>query len=557
LETLKLAGAILGGLGLFLLAVGMMTDGLKQAAGTSLRTLLSQWSKTPLRGVFSGFFMTAVVQSSSAVTVASLGFVNAGLINMRQALGIVYGANIGTTMTAWLVALIGFKLDIPAFALPMIGLGMVIKLIKNKGQAASFGLALVGFGLFFLGVDVLKSAFESVVLAFDISSYTADGISGIFILFLVGMVMTILTQSSSASIALTITAASSGMIDLYAAGAMVIGANIGTTSTAILASIGATSNAKRVAAAQVIFNFVTALVALFILPALFFLIAKFSQFFGLSANPAISLAMFHTIFNILGVLLVYPQNNRIASFLEKRFLTWEEKESHPRFIDQNIAQTPVLAVNALILEMQAIADKVISVYAKAIDPAGLKLTEFENEVKVIKSLTTQISHFIVSIKSESLADETTINLSILMRIEQYFLSCTHHTQRIAEQLTQREKLDLSALESDSTQLLEHVLTFMHASRLNRYDSVDLFNEQFSLLQSEYESLKESLLLAGTRSQISVAQMSETLNCLVYALEVAQQWYKALIRLQNIQNEIESEEGTELQGDTYDESIVNI
>ena len=360
METVILAGTILGGLGLFLLAIGMMTDGLKLAAGPSLRTLLSEWSKTPLRGIFSGYFMTAVVQSSSAVTVASLGFVNAGLISMRQALGIIYGSNVGTTMTGWLVALIGLKLNIQAFALPMIGIGMLIKLVKPTDRIASFGLALVGFGLFFVGIDILKEAFEGIFKAFDISKFTADGISGVITFLLIGLVMTILTQSSSAAIALTITAASSGMVGLYAAGAMVIGANIGTTSTAIIATIGATSNAKRVAAAQVIFNVATALVALIILPILFYLIEEITALMNFQADPAISLALFHTVFNILGVLLIYPQNDRLATFLENRFHGWEEQASHPRYLDKTIAQTPDLAVNAIILEPRSISNKILT-----------------------------------------------------------------------------------------------------------------------------------------------------------------------------------------------------
>lgn len=226
--------------------------------------------------------MTAVVQSSSAVTVASLGFVNAGLISVRQALGIIYGANVGTTMTGWLVALIGFKMNIQAFALPLIGIGVLMKLIKPNQRVASLGLALVGFGLFFVGIDILKEAFEGIVKVFDISQFTADGITGVASFLLIGIVMTILTQSSSAAIALTITAASTGMIGLYAAGAMVIGANIGTTSTALLATIGATSNAKRVGAAQVIFNAATAIVALLILPVIFNLID------GLKGRPGYS-----------------------------------------------------------------------------------------------------------------------------------------------------------------------------------------------------------------------------------------------------------------------------
>jgi phosphate:Na+ symporter len=167
-----------------------------------MASLLSNWTNTPLKGILSGAFMTAIVQSSSAVTVASIGFVNAGLLSMRQALGIVYGANVGTTMTGWLIAFSGFSFDIHSIALPMIGIGMLVKLIKVQGRAASFGLALVGFGLFFIGIDVLKNAFEGMVHIFDLSKVTAEGVSGILIFTLVGLVMTILTQSSSASIAL-------------------------------------------------------------------------------------------------------------------------------------------------------------------------------------------------------------------------------------------------------------------------------------------------------------------------------------------------------------------
>ncbi len=260
MEHLLLLGNIIGGLGLFLLAIGMMTDGLKLAAGNALRTLLAKWSKTPLRGVMSGAAMTALVQSSSAVTVASLGFVNAGLLSMRHALGIVYGANIGTTMTGWLVALVGFKINIQVIALPMIGAGMLLKLLRPNSRLASAGVALAGFGLFFVGIDTLKLAFEGMVSTFDLGQFTASGVSGFLLYLALGFAMTVLTQSSSASIALTITAATSGMVGIYAAGAMVIGANIGTTSTAIFASIGATSSAKRVASAQVIFNVATAIV---------------------------------------------------------------------------------------------------------------------------------------------------------------------------------------------------------------------------------------------------------------------------------------------------------
>ena len=537
METIKLTGTILGGLGLFLLAIGMMTDGLKLAAGSALRSFLSRWSKTPLRGIFTGYFMTAVVQSSSAVTVASLGFVNAGLISMRQALGIIYGANVGTTMTGWLVAIIGFKLNIQAFALPMIGIGMLIKLARPKQRIASFGLALVGFGLFFVGIDLLKDAFEGIVQTFDISKFTADGALGVLVFLLTGFVMTVLTQSSSASIALTITAASSGMVGIYAAGSMVIGANIGTTSTAILAAIGATSNAKRVAAAQVVFNVATALVALMLLPVLFYLIEGITELLNIKADPAISLAIFHTVFNILGVLLIYPQNDRLAAFLENRFRTWEEEESHPRFLDKTIAKTPVLAVNALILELLSISDKVIAVYHKSMPARPIPFKGLESEISVIKSLSSEVSQFIVNIEASALSEETTNALATIMRVDQYFLTSIISLENLVKKLETREKLAEISLENQVAKAFQDVFTFMKLVRAKEFETTEALQAQFDELVAQHDSTKADLILGATRSQISVAQMSQAIDCLAEILQIAQQWYKAFTRIQVVESDI--------------------
>ncbi|MBU2876722.1 MULTISPECIES: Na/Pi cotransporter family protein [Aliiglaciecola] len=539
MESVVLAGTIFGGLGLFLLAIGMMTDGLKLAAGTSLRKLLSHWSSTPLRGIYSGCFMTAVVQSSSAVTVASLGFVNAGLITMRQALGIIYGANIGTTMTGWLVALIGFNLNINAFALPMIGFGMLLKLIKQQGKAASFGIALVGFGLFFIGIDTLKGAFEGIVLTLDISKISAEGISGILLFLLVGIVMTVLTQSSSASIALTITAASSGMVGIYAAGAMVIGANIGTTSTALLAAIGATSNAKRVAAAQVIFNGATAIVALLLLPVLFYLIEVITNSLELSADPAISLALFHSVFNILGVLLVYPFNDRLAKFLEARFLSWEEKASHPQYLDKTIAQTPVLAVNALLLENLSVADKIAVLYGKSITPNSAHSHELIHELNVIKSLSSEVSRFIVNIQTEALGQDTIEDLATLMRIDQYFLSCAVSIERLAQQMQTRDYSASKSTDQHFIQYAERVQTLINISRSGESQNAESLATHFNQLQIEHDKFKAELIVEGTRAHISVAQMSESIDCLAEILRFVQQWFKALTRIHGLQLKLAS------------------
>ncbi|ASD67830.1 Na/Pi cotransporter family protein [Pseudoalteromonas piscicida] len=535
METLQLAGTLLGGLGIFLVAISMMTDGLKLAAGSSLRRVLGVWTKTPQRGIASGFCMTALVQSSSAVTVASLGFVNAGLITMHQALGIVYGANVGTTITGWLVAAVGFKFNIQAIALPLIGIGALMKLLLPRSRLASAGMALVGFGLFFIGIDILKGAFEHIVAAFDLSQFTAKGISGMLTFLLVGMVMTTLTQSSSASIALTITAAASGMIGLYAAGAMVIGANVGTTSTSILASIGATSNAKRVAAAQVIFNVFTAMVAFAVLPVLFYLIKHFTALFGVTADPALSLALFHTLFNILGVLLIFPLNDRLAGFLMKRFCSAEETASRPRFLDNTIAQTPELAINALLLESKLVADKVLAQFDKCLLPTD-KLA-VEQALHAVQSLCQQISLFIVSVEQSALSPQTTSLLAKLMRIEQYLFTCSHCVEQLVEHSPYKqlaEHHDLHAqLNEYQAQLSHFMKTSLHEQSVTPAE-LSLAQET---LQRLHDDVKDDLILAGTHASLAIDKMVSNINTLTEMWQLSQQWHKAMLLIHAIEAQL--------------------
>lgn len=537
MESVLLVGSIIGGLGLFLLAIGMMTDGLKLAAGNSLRTLLAKWSRTPFRGVVSGAAMTALVQSSSAVTVASLGFVNAGLLSMRHALGIVYGANIGTTMTGWLVAMVGFKLNIQAVALPMIGVGMILKLLKPNSRLASFGIAIAGFGLFFVGIDSLKTAFEGIVSTFDLSQFKAEGVEGFLMYLVIGFVMTVLTQSSSASIALTITAATSGMVGIYAAGAMVIGANIGTTSTAMFASIGATSSAKRVAAAQVVFNVATAVVAALILPLLFGLIHWITEVAEIDANPGITLAIFHTLFNLLGVALIFPLNDRLSSFLEQRFVSLEEEASKPKHLDKNIAQTPDLAVNALILELLSVSDRFLHVYPKLFSQQSSEITAVEKGIHGVEALCQRISQFIVEVERAALSEDTTKALASLMRVEHYMLSSAQKTLTISAVIKRRDILSKPELEGQLLNYLSVINEFMRMVRWRQFDSSDALSLQFDLLDKEHHKLKSALVMGATRGDIAVAQMADAAECMEYLLQIVQMWIKVFVRIQQVEDSI--------------------
>ncbi|MEJ2574476.1 MAG: Na/Pi symporter [Gammaproteobacteria bacterium] len=228
--SLALMENLLGGMGLFLMGMWLLSEGLKLAGGHALRIILSHWTGTPLRGLLSGVFITSLVQSSSAVTVATIGFVNAGLISLQRAVRVIYGSNIGTTVTGWLVAFVGLQFDIKVFALPLIGIGMLLRISGGGTRRAASGTALAGFGLFFVGIDFLRLAFAGLSQHVPLGAALNGGAGGLALAFVAGVLITVLMQSSSAAMAITLTAAAGGALPVAAAAAMVIGTNIGTTS---------------------------------------------------------------------------------------------------------------------------------------------------------------------------------------------------------------------------------------------------------------------------------------------------------------------------------------
>lgn len=527
-NLLGVFGSLLGGLGLFLLAVGMMTDGLRLAAGSSLRNILAYWTNSSLRGVLSGFLMTAIVQSSSAVTVATIGFVNAGLLSMRQTLGIIYGANIGTSMTGWLVAIVGFNFNIQAFALPMIGVGMLIRLFnQSEGRLPALAMALVGFGLFFVGIDILKSAFEGIVANFDIANFTVDGIKGLLVFLLIGIVMTVLTQSSSAAIALTITAGASGMISLYSAAAMVIGANVGTSSTALLTTIGATANAKRVAWAQVIFNVTTGFLAFFILPVLFFVIQWLSDAFGFEALVGVQLALFHTIFNVFGVLCFLPLNNVLANFLEKRFMAQEAHPTQPKYLDNAIAVSPALAINALVLELKDNTERIRHLPQVDFTVTTGAPKDREKNLAVIQNLSKQISDFIVTVEKNETSEEISKQLSLLLRIDEYLLTCAHAADAIYHQYQRLDTTGLGSFKLDINLYKDSILNNPDLFADTDHDKLQL------RVKKDHDKVKDKLLNLGSRGKISFTTMVEVLDILREQLQMIQQWLKAMNSLERV------------------------
>ncbi len=305
---------IIGSLAFFIYGMKLMSDGIQRAAGSQMRNVLRTMTKNRYLGVFTGFLITALVQSSSATTVMTVSFVNAGLLSLVESAGVMMGANIGTTITGWIVSLLGFKLKLSAYSIPLFAFGVPM-LFSNKGKLKHWGEFLIGFAILFLGLSYLKSAVPDLkhnpeVLGF-LENFTNWGFfSRLFFVF-VGTLVTIIVQSSSAAMAITLTLCSQGILPFDVAAAMILGENIGTTITAELASLVGNTNAKRSARIHSMFNIIGVTWMVILLPVVLPLLSNIAQaMFGI-ADPytnaedmPIALSAFHTFFNLTNVLLL-------------------------------------------------------------------------------------------------------------------------------------------------------------------------------------------------------------------------------------------------------------
>lgn len=357
----------LGGLGLLLLGMAMMTDGLKAAAGNSLATFLERSTQTRLKAAFTGFGITALVQSSSAVIVATLGFTNAGMLRLKQAAWVVFGSNLGTTMTAWIVALIGLKIRVEVIALPLIGIGMLMKLFFKTPRAPHIGSTLTGFGVLFLGLGLLRDAFIDVADWIPIEQLGATGAFGIILGVLIGALLTALIQSSSAAVAIILTASVTGVLTPLLGAALVIGANIGTTATSLLATIGATTNARRLALVHVLEKVSTATIALILLAPMWWVAEWLSGGAG-RQNISTGLALYHTLFNVMGLVLMWFLADKILRYVEKWIKQPELTSNKPRYLDDTVLTVPSMGVGAMHSELKRVFKQLLLRGRTLLDP---------------------------------------------------------------------------------------------------------------------------------------------------------------------------------------------
>lgn len=343
MELARVVVEVLGGLGLFLLGMTLMTEGLKAMAGDAIRGVLMRFTRSPMSGVVTGVVGTAVLQSSSATIVATVGFVGAGLLSFSQALGIVFGSALGTTVTGWLVAVIGFKLKLTLVASVMVFIGAMMRLFAAR-KLGGLGYALAGFGLIFIGIDGLQSGLDGMRDFIDFSRFPADSLGGKLALVIVGVLFTVVTQSSSAGVVAALTALHTEAIVFEQAAALVVGMNIGTSFTAAAATIGGNVAVRRTGFSHVVYNTGVSSVALFLI-APYILLWQWLAPSVFMAQQEFALVGFHTAFNLLGVALVLPFARPFAALIERLFP--ERIYGYRQVLDKGLLKYPELALTAV------------------------------------------------------------------------------------------------------------------------------------------------------------------------------------------------------------------
>ena len=406
-DWMELLIPLLGGLGLFLYGMTVMSEGLEKSAGNKLEKIIEKLSSNIFKGVFVGAIVTMIVQSSSATTVMVVGFVNAGIMNLTQAIGIIMGANIGTTITAQLVSI-----DISALAPIAIALGVGIKLFSKKNKQIIIGEIILGFGILFLGMEIMKDALKPLreLPAFIdmITSIGAGSLMGTIKGFLIGLIVTAIVQSSSATTGIMVALALAGVLPIESAFPILLGTNVGTCVTALLSSISAYRTAKRAALMHLLFNVIGTIIFI-----TFFSKITISIVSGMSDDPARQLANAHTLFNVVNTILLLPFAGLIVKAVSMILPTTpEEKEASTfgvKYLDDRILETPTIALGQAMKEVLHMGNLAKISYESAIQAIrdnDMKSVEKTFKIeKTINTLEREISEYLIKLSNTAIDND--------------------------------------------------------------------------------------------------------------------------------------------------------
>ena len=501
---------MVGSLGMFLYGMKMMSESLQKVAGQKMRSILSAMTSNRFFGVLTGFFVTAVVQSSSATTVMVVGFVNAGLITLKESIGVIMGANIGTTVTGWIITIFGFKMSISDYSLPMIAIGLPL-IFSKVANRRSWGEFLVGFALLFLGLDFLKGSVPNInenpeILSF-VQSFMGLGFGSTLIFLAIGTLLTVVIQSSSATMALTFVMVNQGWISFEMAAAMVLGENIGTTITANLAASVANLSAKRAALVHFLFNVLGTIWMLLVFRQFTGAIDHFvthHQGVSPSESPAAiptALAIFHTAFNLLNVLLFVwftPLLEKIVVRMIPQRDKDSEEEFRLKFITTGMLSTPELSLLQAKKEVQFFAKHTIKMFGffrKLID---------EKSDKKFNKLFTKIQ------KYEGICDNVEVEITnYLSQVSQYKMSETGQ-RRMRSML----KLvgDLESVGDCNFNLARTVNRMREKKIIFNQEAMDKLELMFNLVEEALEEMRSNLNMDETAVNLNRAiQLEKRVN----------------------------------------------
>lgn len=509
----QLVFGLLGGLGLFLFGMKIMSEGLQKVAGDRMRKILAALTSNRLVGTLVGLAVTAIIQSSSATTVMVVGFVNAGLMSLVQAIGVVLGANIGTTITGQLIA---FK--ITKYALPAIGIGAGLKLFANKKGNMYFGEVLLGFGMLFFGLTIMKDAFDPIKGSEEFRNFFLMIGDRHLLGVLIGAIITMVVQSSSATMGITMALASSGLLTYEAAVALILGENIGTTITANLAAIGTNIAARRTAAAHFLFNFIGVSYMLIFFPFFLkfissitpgdadFVIQTQQQVAAMGGNigdkPFIArhIANTHTMFNIINTIIFLPLIGLLAKLTTMLIRGSDaEMEFHLKFIDNRVLNTPPIALGQARAETKRMAQVSLEMLEETLkfleDGDEKRLPALEKKEETVDMLQKEITDFLVALSQQSIAQETSKDLASMMHMVNDLERVGDHCENLWTLGLRKKHQKITFTETGMSEIREigektrEFLTFV-VSAMERRDTT--IKEKANFMENGIDDLEETL-----------------------------------------------------------------
>ena len=446
---------LIGSLGVFLFGMKMMSEALQKVAGNKMRTILAAMTSNRVKGVITGLLITTIIQSSSATTVMVVSFVNAGLLDLIGSIGVIMGANVGTTFTAWLISILGFKISMVSLSLPLIGLSLPL-LFSAKRMRKSWGELIIGFGLLFIGLNFLQENMPNIqenpeILNF-LHNYTDLGYGSYILFMLIGTALTILIQSSSATMALTLVMCANGWIGFDIAASMVLGENIGTTITANLAAMVANTTAKRAAFAHFLFNLFGVAWVLAIFPFFLGWVAQLSIYLGIgdpfTSSVPVALSLFHTCFNVANVLILIWFTKIIANLVTHIIKSKESADDAftLKHIKIGLLSTPDASLFQAKQEISHYAKNTLDMYRQVVECLHTPTKEFEKKFNKIDKLEdesdvveVEIADYLTKVSESKLSTENSQRVRAMFKIVSEIESIADSSLNVAKAVGRRNE----------------------------------------------------------------------------------------------------------------------